>query len=71
MAALEDAVTHRGFQRVGLRVSVDGDGAPARALYATLGYRFAHGPMVTSVTLESDDGPVPVGGVNEFLVKEL
>jgi len=62
MAALETAVRDGGGDRIGLGVSLEADGAPARSLYRALGYRAAHGPMITSVTLDTDRGPVPVGG---------
>ena len=71
MAALEDAARRVGWKRIGLSVSLDEDAAPARALYSRLGYRRAHGPYVTSATLDADDGPMHVHAVLEYLVKDL
>ena len=71
MAALEDAARRVGWKRIGLSVALDEDAAPARALYARLGYRHAHGPYVTSATLDADDGPLHVHAVLEHLVKDL
>lgn len=70
MAFLEDAARARGLRRIGLAVSLGDEGAPARALYERLGYRHAHGPFISSATLDGDDGPVPVGAVLTYLVKE-
>ena len=70
MAALEAAALEAGMLRVGLTVSLDDEAAPARALYAGLGYRHAHGPFVTSTNLAGDDGPIPVGDVLDYLVRE-
>lgn len=71
MGALEDAARAAGSARIGLSVSLDDDAAPARALYEDLGYRRAHGPYVASTTLETDDGPMPVGAPMTYLVKDL
>ena len=71
MEALEDAVRERGMARVGLSVSLDEEAAPARVLYERLGYLHAHGPFVSSTDLLRDDGPVAVGAVMNYLVKEL
>ena len=71
MGALEDAVRERGMARVGLSVSLDEEAAPARVLYERLGYLHAHGPFVSSADLLRDDGPVAVGAVMNYLVKEL
>jgi GNAT superfamily N-acetyltransferase len=71
MGALEDAVRERGMARVGLSVSLDEDAAPARELYERLGYLHAHGPFVSSADLLRDDGPVAVGAVMNYLIKEL
>ena len=71
MQALEDAGRDRGMLRVGLSVSLDDDAAPARALYERLGYVYAHGPFVSSTNLIGDDGPIAVGAVMIYLVKEL
>jgi len=71
MRVLEDAARDRGMARVGLSVSLDEDAAPARDLYERLGYEHAHGPFVSSTDLLGDDGPVSVGAVMNYLVKEL
>ncbi|MGA9161813.1 MAG: GNAT family N-acetyltransferase [Actinomycetota bacterium] len=71
MAVLEDSARDRGMQRVGLSVSLDDDAAPARALYERLGYAHAHGPFVSSTDLVGDDGPIAVGAVMTYLVKDL
>jgi GNAT superfamily N-acetyltransferase len=71
METLEDAVRDRGMARAGLSVSLDEDAAPARALYERLGYVYAHGPFVSSTDLLHDEGPVAVGAVMTYLVKEL
>jgi GNAT superfamily N-acetyltransferase len=71
MDLLEDAVRSRGMHRVGLSVGLDDEAGPARALYERLGYRHAHGPFVSSANLNGDDGPVPVGAVMDYLVKDL
>jgi len=70
MATLEAAAWEAGMVRVGLSVSLSDDAAPARALYARLGFRHAHGPFVSSTNLDGDDGPIPVGAVMTYLVKE-
>jgi GNAT superfamily N-acetyltransferase len=69
MRALEDEARTAGFPRVGLAVSLDEEAAAARALYERLGYRHAHGPFVTSATLEGEDGDRVVGAVLTYLVK--
>lgn len=71
MSALEDTSRREGWRRIGLSVSLDDEAAPARALYARLGYRHAHGPYVTSATLDADDGPIHVHGIMDYLVKDL
>jgi hypothetical protein len=71
MAWLEDAARVAGMDRMGLSVSLDDGAAPARALYERLGYRHAHGPYLSSTTLDGDDGPMPVGGIFAYLVKDL
>ncbi len=71
MALLEDAARDRGMLRIGLSVALDDDAAPARALYERLGYAHAHGPYVSTSKLEGDEGPIPVGAVMTYLVKEL
>jgi GNAT superfamily N-acetyltransferase len=71
MQVLEDAVRTRGMGRVGLSVGLDDEAAPARAMYERLGYRHAHGPFVSSTNLIGDEGPVAVGAVMDYLVKEL
>ncbi|HET9723620.1 MAG TPA: GNAT family N-acetyltransferase, partial [Actinomycetota bacterium] len=60
MRALEDASRERGWRLIGLDVSLGEDDAPARALYDALGYRHAHGPFVSSASLDTDDGPMHV-----------
>lgn len=71
MAVLEDAAREHGMGRVGLAVGMDDAALPARLLYERLGYRHAHGPFVTSAMLLGEDGPIPVGAVLTYLVKEL
>jgi GNAT superfamily N-acetyltransferase len=71
MAALEDAARATGMRRIGLSVALDDEAAPARALYGKLGYRHAHGPYISSTTLDGDAGAMPVGAVMTYLVKEL
>ena len=71
MAALEDAVREHGMGRIGLTVGMDDAALPARLLYEGLGYRHAHGPFLTSATLLGEDGPIPVGAVLTYLVKDL
>ncbi len=71
MTVLEDAARGRGMSRVGLSVALDEEAGPARALYEHLRYRFAHGPFVSSTDLIGEDGPVAVGAVMDYLVKEL
>jgi GNAT superfamily N-acetyltransferase len=71
MDVLEDAVRSRGMRRVGLSVGLDEEAAPARALYERLGYRHAHGPFVSSTNLIADEGPVAVGAVMDYLIKDL
>jgi GNAT superfamily N-acetyltransferase len=71
MAGLEDATRAAGLHRVGLSVALEADAAPARALYDVLGYRQAHGPFVSSTNLAGDDGPIAVGAVVIYLVKDL
>lgn len=56
--------------RIRLSVGLDDEAAPARALYDVLGYRHAHGPFVSSTTLAGDDGPIAIGAVLTYLVKE-
>jgi len=70
MAVLEDSARAAGMVRIGLSVALDDGAAPARALYEKLGYRHAHGPYIGSATLDGDDGPMPVGAVLTYLVKE-
>lgn len=71
MSALEGAVREQGLRRAGLAVGLDDDAAPARALYERLGYRHAHGPFVSSTNLIGDEGPVAVGAVMDYLIKDL
>jgi GNAT superfamily N-acetyltransferase len=70
MGALENAARMHGFSKIGLAVSAAGDSEPAPRLYEALGYRHAHGPFISSTTLASDDGPLPVGSAMHYLVKE-
>jgi GNAT superfamily N-acetyltransferase len=71
MASLEDAVRGQGMRRIGLAVGMDDGALPARILYERLGYRHAHGPFLTSASLLAEDGPIPVGAVLTYVVKEL
>ena len=71
MRVLEDAVREQGLRRVGLSVGLDDEAAPARALYEHLGYRHARGPFASSSNLIGDEGPVAVGAVMDYLVKDL
>ncbi len=71
MDELERAASGHGMRIVGLSVALDDDAAPARALYDHLGYRHAHGPYVASASLAGDDGPIAVGSVMTYLVKDL
>lgn len=71
ISSLEGAARERGMLRIGLAVGLDDEAAPARALYEELGYRPAHGPFVTSATLAGDDGPIQVGAVLTYLVRDL
>ncbi len=72
VAALETAARERGLPRIGLSVALSADDAPARDLYAKLGYAVAHGPFITSTNLYDDDGrPIHVGAVMSYLTKSL
>ncbi len=72
ISSLEAAATARGMTRIGLSVALSDDDAPARALYAKLGYAFAHGPFITSTDLFDDDGrPIHVGAAMVYLTKPL
>jgi GNAT superfamily N-acetyltransferase len=72
IASLEAAALDHGMIRIGLSVAMSDDDAPARALYAGLGYAFAHGPFITSTDLLDDDGrPIHVGAVMSYLTKLL
>ena len=72
IAALEAATRERGISRIGLSVALADDDAPARGLYAKLGYTVAHGPFITSTDLDGDDGrPIPVGAVMSYMTKAL
>jgi GNAT superfamily N-acetyltransferase len=71
MAFLEREAAARGFERIGLTVSEGPEAVVARALYERLGYRFAHGPFVSSATLDATEGPRPVYVVARYLVKPL
>ncbi len=71
MTALEEASRRTEWARIGLDVSLGEEDAPARALYDALGYRHAHGPFVSSATLDADDGPLHVHGVLDYLIKDV
>ena len=71
MATLEQTTQDRDMSRIGLMVTLDEDHGPARALYRSLGYEKAHGPFVSSVTLQTDAGPRPVLAVAVYLLKKL
>lgn len=72
IASLEAATLDRRVARIGLSVAMSDDDAPARALYAKLGYAFAHGPFITSTDLFDDEGrPIHVGAVMSYLTKPL
>jgi GNAT superfamily N-acetyltransferase len=71
MATLEEASREHGLLRIGLSVALDEEAAPARSLYERLGYRHAHGPFVSSTNLLGDEGPIAVGAVMTYLVKDL
>jgi GNAT superfamily N-acetyltransferase len=71
MELLERAARGAGAGRIGLSVGLAEEDAPARTLYQALGYRQAHGPMITSVNLDGDEGPIPVGAALTYLVKDL
>jgi len=72
IAAMEAEAVAGGMSRIGLTVAQGEEDAPARALYAKNGYRFAHGPFITSTNLRADDGtPIPVGAVMTYLVRDL
>jgi len=70
IASLEAASVDRGMARIGLSVAMSEDDAPVRALYAKLGYSFAHGPFITTTDLFDDEGrPMHVGTVMTYLTK--
>jgi GNAT superfamily N-acetyltransferase len=71
MDELERAADGHGMRIVGLSVALDDELAPARALYDHLGYHHAHGPYVASANLDGDEGPIAVGSVVDYLVKDL
>ena len=71
IAELEAAARARGWTRVGLSVGRDRDDRAARSLYAKLGYRAAHGPFISGAVLAGDEGPIPVAGILDYLVKPL
>ena len=70
MRFLEDAAREAGYRRIGLSVGLDDPAQAARALYGRLGYAHAHGPFIASTTLEGDGGPLPVGAVLTYLIRE-
>jgi len=70
--ALETVAVERGTHRIGLSVALSDDDAPARELYAKLGYVVAHGPFIRSTDLIDDDGrPIHVGAVMAYMTKPL
>ena len=71
MDELEGAASGHGMLIVGLSVALDEESEPARALYDRLGYHHAHGPYVASSNLDGDEGPIAVGSVMTYLVKDL
>jgi GNAT superfamily N-acetyltransferase len=72
IASLEAAALDHGMARIGLSVALSDDDAAARALYAGLGYGFAHGPFITSTDLIDDEGcPTHVGAVMSYMTKPL
>jgi GNAT superfamily N-acetyltransferase len=72
IGSLETAVREQGLSRIGLSVAMGDDDAPARDLYAKLGYAMAHGPFITSTNLHDDDGrPIHVGATMAYLTKSL
>jgi GNAT superfamily N-acetyltransferase len=71
MRSIEDAARANGWSRIGLAVASSVDAEPARRLYEAMGYRFAHGPFISTTDLAGDDGPLPVGSVMSYLVKDL
>lgn len=71
MWMLEQVVRERGMARIGLSVSASEDARPAGRLYERLGYEHAHGPYVSSTELPGDEGPIQVGAVMNYLLKEL
>jgi GNAT superfamily N-acetyltransferase len=69
---LERAARGLGLTSIGLSVALDRDDAPARELYARLGYEFAHGPFISTTNLVVNDGsPLPVGAAMAYLTKPL
>ena len=71
MDELERAAGGHALRIVGLSVALDDESEPARALYDHLGYHHAHGPYVASANLAGDEGPIAVGSVMTYLVKDL
>jgi GNAT superfamily N-acetyltransferase len=71
IAKLEAVARGWGFARTGLSVGRAREYGAARDLYAKLGYRPAHGPFISGVVLDGDDGPMPVTGVLDYQVKAL
>jgi GNAT superfamily N-acetyltransferase len=71
MDELEREAIRHGMRAAGLSVALDDDAAAARALYDRLGYHDAHGPYVSSAILDGDEGPIAVGSVMTYLVKDL
>jgi ribosomal protein S18 acetylase RimI-like enzyme len=71
IGALEAAAVERRFDRIGLSVGRDDEYAGARSLYTKLGYRTAHGPFISGAVLAGTEGPIPVAGVLDYLVKTV
>lgn len=72
IGVMEEAALGHGMQQIGLTIAQGEDDAPARALYAKLGYAVAHGPFIASTNLYDDDGRrIHVGAVMSYLTKPL
>jgi GNAT superfamily N-acetyltransferase len=62
----------RGFARIGLMVSTEEDAGPARTLYDRLGFVRAHGPFISTVRLEGEDGSwFAVGSLCVYLTRDV
>ncbi len=72
MLALEGEARTGGHGRIALSVGLEPAFDAARSLYTDLGYRHAHGPLISSASLEAEDGSrFAVAGAMTFLVKDL